>query len=228
MVRRRSPFDHHSTSRPLTTHLSLPLPPAPQQPCTYSFPYNSVASFLGLSSAIENVGVAAYLGAANKITDPEYVTVAGSILTVEARHQAWMNSAVLKGSAWNGPEDTPLSSFSDVYTIAAAFITGCPKTNPALPVTAFPPASIQAPAYKAGDTVKLLFKTTGKTEYRQSFPPPTPLICSSTYTSPYLLLSRDLLWPLVDGQLHQRRRDRDPPLQPLWSRHGLRCHHHLE
>ena len=105
----------------------------------------------------------AYLGAANKITDPAYVTAAGSILTTEARHQAWMNSAVLKGAAWSGPEDTPLG-FSQVYSIAAAFITSCPETNPTLPVKAFPAASI-ADAYKAGDSVKLTFTTTGAAEY---------------------------------------------------------------
>lgn len=132
-------------------------------PCSYKFPYTDVAGFLGLSSAIENVGVTAYLGAANKITDPAYVTAAGSILTTEARHQAWMNSAVLKGSAWSGPEDTPLG-FSQVYSIAAAFITSCPETNPTLPVTAFPAAAVTG-AYKAGDSVHLDFTTTGQTEF---------------------------------------------------------------
>lgn len=36
----------------------------PPQRCEYGFPYTDVASFLGLSQVIENVGVSAYLGAA--------------------------------------------------------------------------------------------------------------------------------------------------------------------
>lgn len=120
---------------------------------------------------IENVGVAAYLGAANKITNPAYITAAGSILTVEARHQAWLNSAVIKENPWQGPEDTPLG-FSDVYSIAAAFITSCPSTNPTLPVKAFPAATVVETTYKAGDTVTLKFPTTGTPEARKPCPRP--------------------------------------------------------
>lgn len=98
-------------------------------------------SFLATSTLIENVGVSAYLGAASSITEKAYVTVAGSILTTEARHQAWLNSAVVKNSAWSGPEDTPLD-FDEVYSIASAFITSCPSTNPALPFKAFPALTI--------------------------------------------------------------------------------------
>lgn len=102
-----------------------------------------VASFVALATIVENVGVSAYLGAASSISDPAYLTVAGSILTTEARHQAWLGSAVMKGAAWSGPEDTPLT-FDSVYSIAAAFITECPSTNPTLPVKAFPALTIAA------------------------------------------------------------------------------------
>jgi len=107
------------------------------QPCDYSFPYTDVKSFLTLSSVIENVGVSAYLGAAASISEKAYLTVAGSILTTESRHQGWMSSAVLKGPAWSGPEDTPLD-FNEVYSIASQFITSCPSSNPPLPFKAFP------------------------------------------------------------------------------------------
>lgn len=98
-------------------------------------------SFLGLSTLIENVGVSAYLGAAASILDKTTLTIAGSILTTEARHQAWMNSAVLPEAAWSQAYDTPLS-FNEVFSIASAFITSCPPENPFLPFKAFPKLEI--------------------------------------------------------------------------------------
>ncbi|WWD18043.1 hypothetical protein CI109_102490 [Kwoniella shandongensis] len=124
--------------------LSGALGSAATQPCTYAFPsVTDPKSFMALASVIENVGVSAYLGAAASIMESAYVTVAGSILTTEARHQAWLNSAVEKAAAWSGPEDTPLD-FDEVYSIAAAFITSCPTTNPTLPFKAFPALTIAA------------------------------------------------------------------------------------
>jgi hypothetical protein len=81
----------------------------------------------------------AYLGAAASIVDKTYLTVAGSILTTEARHQAWVSSAVNMAEPWSGPYDTPVA-FSPVYSVAAQFIVpgSCPSTNAALPFTAFP------------------------------------------------------------------------------------------
>ena len=85
---------------------------------------------------IENVGVSAYAGAAQYIDSDAYLTIAATILSTEARHQAWQSSAVLMNEPWSGPYDTALG-LDMVYTIASAFITSCPETNPALPVKAF-------------------------------------------------------------------------------------------
>jgi hypothetical protein len=45
------------------------------------------------------------------------VGLSQSILTAEARHDAWVASAVNKGAAWNIPYDTPLD-LSAVFSLA--------------------------------------------------------------------------------------------------------------
>ncbi|KAJ9101673.1 hypothetical protein QFC21_003011 [Naganishia friedmannii] len=123
--------------------LSGALGSAAVQPCEYSFPYTDPASFIALSAVLESVGVSAYLGAAASIVDKTYLTVAGSILTTEARHQTWVSSAAEHHEGWSGPFDTPVG-FNVVYSAASAFITSCPASNPALPFKAFPPLTYDA------------------------------------------------------------------------------------
>jgi len=70
--------------------------------------------------------------------------VAATILSVEARHQAFFYAPVLKQAPWTGPFDTPLD-LNMVYTLAAQLITSCPASNPALPVMAFPTLTVTSP-----------------------------------------------------------------------------------
>ena len=110
----------------------------------YSFPYTDVPSFITLSSVLEGVGVSAYLGAAASIVNKDYLTAAGSILTVEARHTSYIRAS-LGESPFPNPFDTPLD-FNEVYSLAAPFITGgsSPVT---LPFEAFPALTLQCTQY---------------------------------------------------------------------------------
>jgi len=144
-----------------TTHvafLSGALKDAAVAECTYSFPSTDPKSFVALASVLEGVGVSAYLGAAASIMNKDYLTAAGSILTVEARHNAYIRSS-LKESPFPQPFDAPLT-FDEVYTLAAGFIVSCPDSNaakPQLPLKAFPTVALGTTGpIKSGDTIELL------------------------------------------------------------------------
>ncbi|EJT99000.1 hypothetical protein DACRYDRAFT_24100 [Dacryopinax primogenitus] len=136
--------------------------------CVYSFPYTDPSSFVALASALEGIGVAAYTGSTQLLTEKSVIMAASSILAVEARHQGWIESAVEHGPGWNTGFETPLD-VDQVYTLAASFITSCPSSNPALPVTAFPALSIQQASISAGDTVTLQFNTSIAGPYFAAF-----------------------------------------------------------
>ncbi|KAG8668474.1 hypothetical protein FPOAC2_07761 [Fusarium poae] len=128
----------------------------PVEKCTYSFGVTDVKSFLATASVLEGVGVSAYLGAAADIMSKAYLTAAGSILTVEARHSSYIRAGI-KEVPFPQPFDAPLT-YNEVYSLASGFITGCPKSNPALPVKAFPALAAEASkeAVVTGSTVTLL------------------------------------------------------------------------
>lgn len=113
----------------------------PVAACTYDFGNLTPQTFIATASILEGVGVSAYLGAAALITNKDYLTAAGSILTVEARHDAFQRNSLHQSIAPQ-PFDTPLD-FDQVYSLAAPFIKSCPASNPTLPVKAFPSLTLQ-------------------------------------------------------------------------------------
>ncbi|KFY32400.1 hypothetical protein V494_07869 [Pseudogymnoascus sp. VKM F-4513 (FW-928)] len=113
--------------------------------------------FVATGSILEGVGVSAYTGAAADIMSKDYLTAAGSILAVEARHSSYFRSS-LKQVPFAQPFNNPLT-INEVYTMAAAFITSCPASNPKLPVKAFPTLTLDPATpmpVKAGSVVTLL------------------------------------------------------------------------
>ncbi|KAL2152082.1 hypothetical protein VTH82DRAFT_5266 [Thermothelomyces myriococcoides] len=138
----------------------------PVQPCTYNFGFTNAAGMVATAAVLENVGVSAYLGAAALLSDGSILTTAGSILTVEARHQTFIRAA--SGSV-PVPQafDTPLSP-RQVFSLAAPFIESCPDGSNLI-LTPFPTlamaegggaASDQAIA--AGATVRLTSDAAGQ------------------------------------------------------------------
>ncbi|KAI0340285.1 hypothetical protein BDW22DRAFT_1334411 [Trametopsis cervina] len=137
--------------------LTKALGDAATKPCTYDFPYNDPKSFAALSMALESIGASAYMGAAHFLENETTLTEAASILAVESRHAAWVASAVLKGSAWDGAFETPLTP-NGVYSLASQFIVSCPASNPKLPVMALPKLAIEPANPTAGQRIKFSYK----------------------------------------------------------------------
>ena len=86
------------------------------------FPLTNEASFLKLAMTFEDLGVAAYDGAAPMIKSPDVLNAAGSIAQVEARHAAAIR--FLKGDNPTLGAFEPTKSKSQVLKAAKPFITG--------------------------------------------------------------------------------------------------------
>lgn len=123
--------------------------------CTYKFNTTNVKEFLGVAAVLEGVGVSAYIGAAALISTKAYLTAAASILSIEAKHQAYLRSG-LGRFPFPQPFDAPLSP-NKVFTLAKQFIVSCPSSNPPfLPLSAFPLLGVTSQGdIKTGDTITL-------------------------------------------------------------------------
>ncbi len=63
-----------------------------------SIDFTSRDSVLATAKAFEDLGVSAYNGAGSLITSPDYLTLAGKIVSVEARHAAYIRDLISYGS----------------------------------------------------------------------------------------------------------------------------------
>ncbi|EDR05013.1 uncharacterized protein LACBIDRAFT_330070 [Laccaria bicolor S238N-H82] len=108
--------------------------------CKFNFAgaLTDVATMAATARVVENVGVSAYLGGATLITDPVLLDAAGSILTVEARHQTILNILSGTGTAIPAAFDIPLAP-NEILAIAGPFFDGpCDlgiAANPTLAIT---------------------------------------------------------------------------------------------
>ncbi|KAI0698882.1 ferritin-like domain-containing protein [Cytidiella melzeri] len=106
--------------------------------CTFNFDsvLGSVAEMAPVARVVEDVGVAAYIGALHLMSDPSLLTAAASIATVEARHQTILN---VLNAGTSIPQAFDLAfTPSQVLAIASPFISGCDipvPANPTLSVT---------------------------------------------------------------------------------------------
>ena len=127
---------------------------APVPPCTYNFGLTTAASMLATARVLEAVGVAAYLGAAPLVTDKAVLAAAGSIVTVEARHQTLLRAAL--GAAPVPQAFDPAIGARQIFTLAAGFITACPK-EANLGIVALQPLNVlDAGSIRAGSKLKMV------------------------------------------------------------------------
>jgi Ferritin-like domain len=63
-----------------------------------SIDFTSASGVLAAAQSFEDLGVAAYNGAGVRITTTDYLVLAGKIVSVEARHAAWVRDQISNGT----------------------------------------------------------------------------------------------------------------------------------
>lgn len=92
-----------------------------------SIDFNSRTSVLGTAKAFEDLGVSAYNGAGELLQSPDYLLLAGKIVSVEARHAAAIRDLLSYGS-FAGPDVVDSNGLdlyrkpSEVLPIASMYI----------------------------------------------------------------------------------------------------------
>jgi len=91
-----------------------------------SIDFSSRTSVLQTAMAFEDLGVNAYNGAGKLITDPGYLTLAGKIVSVEARHAALIRDLISNGTFAGSTDTNGLDSAktpAEVLAIAGTYLT---------------------------------------------------------------------------------------------------------
>ena len=103
---------------------------------------------------LEAVGISAYLGAAPLVKDKAILSAAASIVTVEARHQTFIRTA-LKAKPVPQAFDAAIGPLQ-IFTLASSFIVSCPKVSD-LGLTALPPLNVlDAGNVRSGSSLKMI------------------------------------------------------------------------
>ncbi|PPR02088.1 hypothetical protein CVT24_011222 [Panaeolus cyanescens] len=91
------------------------------EPCNYELTnVNDPRNFVEFSEAVQSIITSAYVGILRYFNERSYITAGASILAVEARQAAWINSAVRHKNPWNSAFETALTP-SQVYTLLSCF-----------------------------------------------------------------------------------------------------------
>ncbi len=112
--------EHEATHVTTLTDVITQLGGTPVAAATYDFGVVDAASFLETAAVLENVGVSAYDGAGQFLTNPDLLTAAGTIVAVEARHAAYFN-LVTGVIPFPSAYETPLTP-DEVLAAAGGFI----------------------------------------------------------------------------------------------------------
>lgn len=125
----------------------------PVPACTYKFNLIDAASMIATARVLEAVGISAYLGAAPLVSEKAILSAAASIVTVEARHQTFIRTAL---NAQPVPQafDAAIGPLQ-IFTLAAGFIDVCPEAAN-LGLTPLAPLNVlDAGSIRAGSALKM-------------------------------------------------------------------------
>lgn len=90
-----------------------------------SINFSSRASVLGAAKAFEDLGVTAYNGAGKLLVSADYLLLAGKIVSVEARHAAYIRDLIANGTFADGLDANALDMSrtpAEVFAIAGTYV----------------------------------------------------------------------------------------------------------